>query len=88
MPTHPVRSHNPMTSARDYKSESRREFDKVAPDYDKNSAFYYRITRWCDDAVIDRIGKIDKPFERILDVGCGTGVLLHKLSQLKVRLNL
>ncbi len=69
-----------MTSARDYKSESRREFDKVAPDYDKNSAFYYRITRWCDDAVIDRIGKIDKPFERILDVGCGTGVLLHKLS--------
>ena len=69
-----------MTSPRDYKSESQREFDKVAPNYDKNSAFYYRLTRWCDDAVIDRIGKIDQPFERILDIGCGTGVLLHKLS--------
>ena len=69
-----------MTSSRDYKSESRREFDKVAPHYDKNSAFYYRITRWCDDAVIDRIGKMDAAFDRVLDVGCGTGVLLHKLS--------
>ena len=66
-----------MTSSRDYKSESRREFDKVAPHYDKNSAFYYRITRWCDDAVIDRIGKMDAAFDRVLDVGCGTGVLLH-----------
>ena len=69
-----------MTSTRDYKTESRREFDKVAPNYDKNSAFYYRMTRWCDDAVIDRIGKIEKPFSRVLDIGCGTGVLLHKLS--------
>ena len=69
-----------MTSVRDYKTESQREFDKIAPNYDKNSAFYYRMTRWCDDAVIDRIGKMTHPFARVLDVGCGTGVLLHKLS--------
>ena len=68
-----------MSKERDYKQESRDEFDRVARDYDDKSAFYYRLTRWCDDAIIDRIGKAPA-FNRLLDVGCGTGVLLQKLN--------
>lgn len=68
-----------MNIPRDHKSESIREFNRSADDYDTQSPFYYRMTRLCDDAVIARISSLQKPTLRILDVGCGTGALLEKV---------
>ena len=68
-----------MKQPRNYKSESIQEFDRSAENYDQHSPFYYRMTRLCDDAVIERIASFSQEKLRILDVGCGTGALLEKL---------
>ena len=68
-----------MKQPRNYKSESIREFNHSAEDYDHCSPFYYRMTRLCDDAVLERIASFPSKALRILDVGCGTGALLEKL---------
>ena len=70
-----------MKKERNCKSESIREFNRAADDYDQHSPFYYRMTRLCDDAVIKQISSFYKPNALILDVGCGTGALLEKLRQ-------
>ncbi len=69
-----------MKNTRDYKSETIREFNRSAENYDEHSPFYYTLTRMCDDAVISRISSLNNPNARILDVGCGTGALLEKIQ--------
>ena len=69
-----------MTQNRDHKAESIREFDRNARDYDHRSPFYYRMTRLCDNAVMERLSALQLAASRLLDVGCGTGALLEKLS--------
>ncbi|MBQ4358623.1 MAG: methyltransferase domain-containing protein [Proteobacteria bacterium] len=67
-----------MTS-RDYKSETMREFNRSAENYDSHSPVYYSLTRLCDDAVISQITSFNRPNAQLLDVGCGTGALLEKI---------
>lgn len=67
---------------RDYKSETIREFNRSAEHYDSHSPVYYSLTRLCDDAVLSRISSFKMPEPRLLDVGCGTGALLEKISHL------
>ena len=52
-----------------------REYDRLAPDYDRRWSFYIGAT------IRETLGRIDlQPDDRVLDVGCGTGVLLEALS--------
>ena len=69
-----------MPQDRDHKAESLQEFNRSAEDYDQRSPFYYRMTRLCDDAVLERISALQLHAVRILDVGCGTGSLLEKIA--------
>ena len=51
------------------------EYNRLAPDYDRRWSFYIGAT------IRETLGRIDlQPENRVLDVGCGTGVLLEALS--------
>ena len=51
------------------------EYNRLAPDYDRRWLFYIGAT------IRETLGRIDLlPENRVLDVGCGTGVLLEALS--------
>ncbi len=50
------------------------EYNRLAPDYDRRWSFYIGAT------IRETLGRIDlQPENRVLDVGCGTGVLLEAL---------
>jgi ubiquinone/menaquinone biosynthesis C-methylase UbiE len=52
-----------------------REYNRLAPDYDRRWSFYIGAT------IRETLGRIElQPDDRVLDVGCGTGVLLEALS--------
>ena len=51
------------------------EYKRLAPDYDRRWSFYIGAT------IRETLGRIElQPDDRVLDVGCGTGVLLEALS--------
>ncbi len=51
------------------------EYNRLAPDYDRRWSFYIGAT------IRETLGRIElQPENRVLDVGCGTGVLLEALS--------
>lgn len=51
------------------------EYNRLAPDYDRRWSFYIGAT------IRETLSRIDlQPDDRVLDVGCGTGVLLEGLS--------
>ncbi|MGH8289950.1 MAG: class I SAM-dependent methyltransferase [Steroidobacteraceae bacterium] len=54
----------------------RREYARLAPEYDARWSFYIEATT---SATLARLSS--SPTARILDVGCGTGVLLQRLAQ-------
>ena len=57
-----------------------REYNRLAPDYDRRWSFYIGAT------IRETLGRIElQPDDRVLDVGCGTGVLLEALSPLGKR---
>lgn len=59
-----------------YKENSKRNFDKQAKIYDKS--IYSMYPRKCYKYVIEEIQK--KKFNKILDVGCGTGEILNTIA--------
>lgn len=64
-----------------YKEYSKRNFDKQAKIYDKS--IYSMYPRKCYKYVIEEIQK--KKFNKILDVGCGTGEILNTIATDKNR---
>ncbi len=67
---------------RDYKAESSKYFDKLAPRYDKH--YYGRHGRQQYQRVV--AAAKDWQFISVLDVGCGTGGLLAALKRPRVKL--
>ncbi|MGH8320288.1 MAG: class I SAM-dependent methyltransferase [Steroidobacteraceae bacterium] len=64
-------------TARDQRQNPiRREYARLAPEYDTRWSFYIEATT---SATLARLSS--SPTARILDVGCGTGVLLQRLAQ-------
>ena len=67
---------------KDYEALSRKHFDSQAAEYDQRDTYYYsrngKIS--CRDiaALLQKV-----PYEKLLDVGCGTGFLLEMLSAQK-----
>lgn len=59
----------------DYKSNSRAAFNKQAAVYD--SSHFSRFPRECYPIVVEEVSK--HTFRRVLDLGCGTGVLLQRV---------
>src|SRR3954453_9234478 len=52
------------------------EYARLAPDYDEKWSFYVEAT------TRETLARLSLwPADRVLDVGCGTGVLLHRLSR-------
>lgn len=64
---------------KNYKENSKRNFDKQAKVYDNSICSMY--PRKCYRSVIDEINNIK--FNSLLDVGCGTGEILNKISNNK-----
>ncbi|WP_207389288.1 class I SAM-dependent methyltransferase [Marinobacter halodurans] len=52
------------------------EYSRLAPDYDRRWPFYIETT---SNATLARLSL--PPEGRVLDVGCGTGILLQKLAR-------
>jgi ubiquinone/menaquinone biosynthesis C-methylase UbiE len=52
------------------------EYARLAPEYDAKWAFYIEAT------TRETLARLHlRPSDRLLDVGCGTGILLHRLSR-------
>lgn len=65
---------------KDYVQESRRHFNKQAAEYDRNESVYYSGPAKVSCADAKQV-VLARPFQRLLDVGCGTGFLLDQLAQ-------
>jgi len=53
-----------------------REYDRLAPDYDRRWSFYV------DATLRETLRRFElRPGQRLLDVGCGTGALLERLAR-------
>jgi ubiquinone/menaquinone biosynthesis C-methylase UbiE len=69
-----------MTKARDTHGAARQpvveEYARLAPEYDARWAFYVEAT------TRETLARLNlRPADRLLDVGCGTGSLLYRLSR-------
>ncbi len=62
--------------SKDYKEETREKFNKQARSYDSGN--YGRHARGLYDSVLHRLDQFS--FNKLLDVGCGTGNLLSEIS--------
>ncbi|GMR17053.1 MAG: methyltransferase domain-containing protein [Gammaproteobacteria bacterium] len=65
-----------MHGAAQQTAKLREEYSALAPDYDRRWASYLRASL---SMTLDAVA--DLPAQRILDVGCGTGLLLDMLTQ-------
>ena len=64
---------------KDYEALSRAHFDKQAAEYDQRDTVYY--SREGKISCRDIAGMLkDRSYERLLDVGCGTGFLIELLA--------
>src|SRR5215208_1756584 len=65
-----------MESPKDTQEAVRAEYTQLAPDYDEKWSFYVEAT------TRETLARLSlRPTDRLLDVGCGTGALLHRLSR-------
>lgn len=66
----------------DFLKESDIHLDKVIISFDKQAKYYNEFTLLTNDIYVKRILNIGGPFtnKRVLDLGCGTGILSLKLS--------
>lgn len=62
----------------DAKIKSKNSFNKQAPDYDTSD--YSKYPRQCYPYVLEAISNIK--FNRVLDLGCGTGVILKEIRNI------
>lgn len=65
---------------KDYIEESRQHFNNQAKEYDENTSFAYSFAGKlsCEDV---RVYVKDMAFEKLLDIGCGTGWLIANLAK-------
>ena len=68
-----------MKSAEEYKQLSISEFTKAAKNYETNQAGIYKMCRKDYPKILEEIRK--KPFETLLDAGCGTAPMVSLLSE-------
>lgn len=64
---------------KDYKINSKKNFDRQAKVYD--NSIYSMYPRKCYNTVIEEINNIN--FDKLLDVGCGTGEILNRIANSK-----
>lgn len=68
-----------MKTSEEYKELSVREFTKAARNYENDKAGIYKMCRKDYPPILEEIKK--KPFEELLDAGCGTAPMISLLSE-------